>query len=570
MNNFECPHGCGRKFEDNQKLDDHIKRRHFLQQKGYPSLYENTNGNMMQKRVNVLRPKLPQLHDNHSQIQQQSSTTSQLLSESSNTQQLPPKPISKLQLQFKKGSILRPNSSNKKLDDVQKIADQKDKQSNDNKDIQKTVKIIEPSPVISAYDLVEARKLITKQFICTNSDGSDLQSVTHLTLNDKNLLVFESTTEVPFQELISLKSLSLSQNKLINVIGISILNNIVDLNLNNNKISTLQPLGECKRLQKLYANNNLINSIDMGLMIHLKIFQVGYNQITEFEHLVNSIKLMPSLKDLVIENNPCTHKYAYKYDILWTVFLDKLDNQIITQQDYNLAQAFKDSKQESKLSQSINFSKSLRPQTASTMNNNIFLSDSQNDNSQTNIVLEQINQELEEEIEELYEINSNMRDKIDKLEKQNVEYRLIAERVPFLEEQLQDMRQKISAYESLIIFKESPDNELRKHIFALTLELEKLKSSNNNHLENYEEENQTKFNINQSKFQNTETTFIQQLSQVESDNENKQDNDNDDDDDKYFRDDENISQIPGQEIMELIMRNSMTLSKLKSEFKDIN
>jgi len=41
---------------------------------------------------------------------------------------------------------------------------------------------------------------------------------------------------------------------------------------------------------------------------------------------------------------------------------------------------------------------------------------------------------LEEEIEELYDINSNMRDKIDKLEKQNVEYRLIAERVPFLEE----------------------------------------------------------------------------------------------------------------------------------------
>jgi len=39
---------------------------------------------------------------------------------------------------------------------------------------------------------------------------------------------------------------------------------------------------------------------------------------------------MPSLKDLVIESNPCTHKYAYKYDILWTVFLDKLDNQIIT------------------------------------------------------------------------------------------------------------------------------------------------------------------------------------------------------------------------------------------------
>ncbi|CAD8068292.1 unnamed protein product [Paramecium sonneborni] len=566
MNNQECPHGCGRKFEDNQKLEDHIKRRHFLQQKINPSVYENSNTIEIQKRLNVLRPKLPQLQGNHQQTHQTSSMIQQQISEQV-TQQLPPKPISKLQLQFKKNPKLRPSSSNRKLDDVQKIGDQKDKDSNDNKEIQKMVKIIEPSPVISAKDLVEARKLITKQFICTNSDGSDLESVTHLTLNDKNLLIFESTTEVPFQELIALKSLSLSQNKLINVIGISVLHNIVDLNINNNKITTLQPLGECKRLQKLYANSNLINTIDMGLMIHLKIFQVGNNQITDFEHLINSIKLMPSLKDLVVESNPCTSKYAYKYDILWTVFLDKLDNLIITQQDYNLAQAFKDSKQESKLSQSMNFQKGIRPQTASTIhNNNTFLQDPQIDNSQNNLVLEQINQELEEEIEELYDINYNLREKIDKLEKQNVEYRIIADRVPFLEEQLQDMRSKISAYESLIIFKDSPDVELRKHIFALTQELEKLK--NNQHNDHYEDENQNKFNNNQSKFQNTETTFIQQLSQAESDSDNK--NDDDDDDDKYFRDDDNISQIPGQEIMELIMRNSMTLSKLKSEFKDIN
>lgn len=30
------------------------------------------------------------------------------------------------------------------------------------------------------------------------------------------------------------------------------------------------------------------------------------------------------------------------------------------------------------------------------------------------------------------------------------------------------MRSKISAYETLLIFKDSPENELRKHIFTLT------------------------------------------------------------------------------------------------------
>ncbi|CAD8067489.1 unnamed protein product [Paramecium sonneborni] len=94
------------------------------------------------------------------------------------------------------------------------------------------------------------------------------------------------------------------------------------------------------------------------------------------------------------------------------------------------------------------------------------------------------------------DLNYHNWQKIDKLENQNVEYRVIADRIPFLEEKLQDMRSKISAYETLIIFKDSPDVELRKHFFALSQELEQLKS--NQHIDNYKEENQTKFNTNQS------------------------------------------------------------------------
>ena len=46
-----------------------------------------------------------------------------------------------------------------------------------------------------------------------------------------------------------------------------------------------------------------------------------------------------------------------------------------------------------------------------------------NNNATNNVILESINQELEEEIDELYEINQNMREKIEKLENQNIEYR---------------------------------------------------------------------------------------------------------------------------------------------------
>ncbi|CAK93293.1 unnamed protein product (macronuclear) [Paramecium tetraurelia] len=260
MNQLQCPLGCGRTFDDNKRMEDHIKTRNFLQQKANPILQENTN-----IKITI--------------ITQQSLVNSIVIFNNliinvgiRYTTTITPKTQLKIQLQFKKNTPIRLSSNVRKIDDVQKVDHQKDKEQNDNKETQQTIKIIEPSPVISANDLMEARKVITKQFICTN--------ITNLSLIHKNLLIFESTTEVPFSELISaLKSLSLSQNNLINVIGISVLQNIVDLNVNNNKITTLQPLGDCKRLQRLYANHNLINSIELGLMIHLKIFQIGDNQL---------------------------------------------------------------------------------------------------------------------------------------------------------------------------------------------------------------------------------------------------------------------------------------------------
>lgn len=44
--NFECPHGCGRKFPDQPKMEEHVTRRHtnmLAKSKPpmAPSLYEN-------------------------------------------------------------------------------------------------------------------------------------------------------------------------------------------------------------------------------------------------------------------------------------------------------------------------------------------------------------------------------------------------------------------------------------------------------------------------------------------------------------------------------------------------
>lgn len=63
------------------------------------------------------------------------------------------------------------------------------------------MKIVEAPPQFSALEILENKKLITRQLIYKNSDASDLEAVSHLSLKQQNLLVFESTKEVPFEDL---------------------------------------------------------------------------------------------------------------------------------------------------------------------------------------------------------------------------------------------------------------------------------------------------------------------------------------------------------------------------------
>lgn len=83
------------------------------------------------------------------------------------------------------------------------------------------------------------------------------------------------------------------------------MSNLIDLNLSYNRITSLQPLSNCKLLQRLHASHNLIGQLDLGLMVHMKLLHVGHNQLTEFAEVLQCVKHMPSLKDLEIEDNPC-------------------------------------------------------------------------------------------------------------------------------------------------------------------------------------------------------------------------------------------------------------------------
>lgn len=132
---------------------------------------------------------------------------------------------------------------------------------------------------------------------------------------------------------------------------------------------------------------------------------------------------------------------------------------------------------------------------------------------------------LEEQLEEQYGENQELRKRVEKLEEQNLELRRAASTVPILEEQLRELQRKISCYETMMIFKDSPERELREYMFKLSYELETLRQQ-----EAGMGESAQKVEKGMSKFEATQTTIVRQLSEAESRDEHEEE----DDDEKYL------------------------------------
>lgn len=74
----------------------------------------------------------------------------------------------------------------------------------------------------------------------------------------------------------------------------------------------------------------------------------------------------------------------------------------------------------------------------------------------------------------MYTINHELREKVEKLERQNLELRREAEKVPQLEEQVRAMRQEVSAYQTLQLFRDSSGGELKRELYKMAARIEEL------------------------------------------------------------------------------------------------
>lgn len=141
---------------------------------------------------------------------------------------------------------------------------------------------------------------------------------------------------------ISLEFLCLSHNKLINLHGVGECINLIELNVSFNQIEDIYPLKNCKKLEKLWLSNNRISDIKpLADIKTLKVVSLYKNKLKSLDEIVLVFRQLPKIDELDLDGNPVTRKYLYKYDLLYSIKLSKLDGEHISEIDYELAKTFK-------------------------------------------------------------------------------------------------------------------------------------------------------------------------------------------------------------------------------------
>jgi len=178
--------------------------------------------------------------------------------------------------------------------------------------------------------------------------GEDtLDEVYQLVHRDQQLASLTTPNVVDFAQLVNLEVLSLSHNLLTDIGALGALGQLVDLNLNFNRVQDLRPLHACGRLAKLLVANNCIGSIhglDVGCpqLVELSLFA---NDLSDNSAVTSTLQGMDRLRILDLESNPCCVSPSQKYAFLLALTsVESFDGQAISCLDRRLARDFFESK----------------------------------------------------------------------------------------------------------------------------------------------------------------------------------------------------------------------------------
>ena len=98
----------------------------------------------------------------------------------------------------------------------------------------------------------------------------------------------------------------------------------------------------CQKLEKLWLSNNRISEIKvLQELKKLKLVSLYKNKLRKLDDIIVVFRQLPKIEELDLDGNPATRKYHYKYDVLYSIQLSKLDGEYVSEIDYELAKSFK-------------------------------------------------------------------------------------------------------------------------------------------------------------------------------------------------------------------------------------
>ncbi|DAZ95284.1 TPA: hypothetical protein N0F65_007774 [Lagenidium giganteum] len=186
-----------------------------------------------------------------------------------------------------------------------------------------------------------SRMPLTSDMVISAAGIYDMTSAKELILRDEGI---DWIDEQCAQNLVSLEILSLSHNKLTSLDHFQYFTHLIELNLNFNRISSIDNL-QCIELEKLFLANNRVSDITpLKAFSKLTTLSLYGNQICDLSACLHVCRSLAKLRSLDLGGNPCSsgdHVQEYKFEVIRLLpRLKELDGDQITQLDKDLTEEY--------------------------------------------------------------------------------------------------------------------------------------------------------------------------------------------------------------------------------------
>ncbi|GMH62105.1 hypothetical protein TrRE_jg7064, partial [Triparma retinervis] len=117
----------------------------------------------------------------------------------------------------------------------------------------------------------------------------------------------------------------LSHNSFETLEGFENLANLRDLNLNFNRVGSVENLGGLKFLKALYLSNNLMDDVAIrnirnqtlrGSFASLSTLCLYSNRVSSLPLAMELVSSLPDLEDVAMEGNECSSREGYRQSVI--------------------------------------------------------------------------------------------------------------------------------------------------------------------------------------------------------------------------------------------------------------